>query len=458
MELTAGRSPCFKAPWRAWRIAPIGRMPSAPGGGVLRLRTGYCRGLGGKPLGPRAEAYRARRSAGDPVASMDDLKAGLVPVVLVDGRAVAAGWGSIDLPLTAGRHLVEVQSLHSRTWRAVDIQAGSRTDLDYVGVLGEVHRNFAIGRLHGALAANTGHTLGPRGRLNYRQYLPALAGHRRSAVLAVVAMLLCPLILVGAVRLGLLTAGGPVPEAAGFVFVFGIPVAALAGWALRVLWTYLRYNRLPPEAPLDTRPFTPSELAAPTVLDPEGETPALSPGSAGLLIEARFVKADLSSEELARQLPSGQARINGAQRKALDWLGELVPIRHRTAVPAPELVLDGARVAASWTRMWFEVAPGLHRLELSAPEAPLPVPGGSDDAAREVAAFEVAAGQIARIELVIDLTAVPDPERSILHRWDARIDRFGPRGAQPETPAPKVDLRGGLRRMWTNRYWEAPER
>lgn len=457
MELTAGRSPCFKAPWRAWRIAPIGAAPSAPGGGVLRLRTGYSRGLGGKPLGPRAEAYRARRLAGDPVASMDDLKASLVPVVLVDGRAVAAGWGSIDLPLPAGRHLVEVQSLHSRTWRAVDIQAGARTKLDYVGVLGEVHRDFASGELRGALAGNTGHTLGPRGRLRFHQYLPALAGHRRGVIVAMLAMLLCPLILVGAVRLGLLSGDGPVPQAAGFAFVFGIPVVAIAGWGLRVGWTYLRYNRLGPEAPLDTGPFTAPGLAAPTVLDPCGEAPALRPGSAGLLIEARFVKADLTSEELALQLPAGQARINGAQRKALDWLGELVPIRHRTAVPAPEIVLDGTRVAASWTRMWFEVAPGRHRVDVRTPEAPLPVLG-ADESAAEVAAFDVAAGQVARIELVVDVTAVPDPEQPLLHRWSTRIDRFGPQRAPSDTPAPKADLRGGLQRMWTNRYWEAPER
>ena len=458
MDLTAGRSPCFKPPWRAWRIAPIGAIPDAPGGGVLRLRVGYSKGLGTTPLGPRLEALQRRRQAGDPVASMDDLRASLVPVVVVDGRPVASGWGAIDLPLAATRHLVEVQSLHSRTWRAVDIEAGKTAKLDYVGVLGEAHRNYATGELRGILAGNTGHTLGPRGRLHYFQYLPALSRHRRSVIMAVLAMVLCPLLVYGGVRLGLLTAGGPVPEAAGFAFAFGIPAAALAGWGLRVLWTYMRCNRLQPEPPIPTRSFAPPGAIAPVVLDPFGSPPALGPGAAGLLVEARFVKGDLTSEELARQLPPRTDRADHRRRKALDWLGELAPIRHRAAVPPPEIRFDGSAVATSWTRMWCEVPPGRHRIEARTPGPPLPVPSGAAAPEARTVTVDLATGQAVRLELVVTVTAVPDPQEAVLHRWSCTIDRFEECEERSRPEAPKADVRGGLRRMWGNRYWEEPNR
>ncbi|MEV3939333.1 hypothetical protein AB0K52_25555 [Glycomyces sp. NPDC049804] len=458
MDLIAGRSPCFKPPWRAWRIAPLGAVPGASGGGTLRLRVGYSAGLGMKPLGPRMEAMQARRAAGDPVASLDDLKASLVPVVVVDGRPAAAGWGAIDLPLAEGRHLVEVQSLHSRTWRAVDIAAGKTTRLDYVGVLGEAHRAYATGDLRGVLAGNTGHTLGPRGRLNYFQYLPALSRHRRSVIVAILAMLLCPLVLVAGINLGVLTEHGPVGQAVGFAFLFGIPAAALACWGLRVAWTFLRYNRLRPEAPLPTRPFAPDGALAPVVLDPDGEPPALGHGGAGLLIEARFVKEDLSSEDLARQLDPGQKRIDHRQRKALDRLGELVPIRHRSPVPPPEVILDGTPVGASWTRMWLEVPPGRHLVQALTPASPLPVSTAAGPPETGRTDIEIGPGQVVRVELLVAVTAVPDPREPVLHGWSCRIVEFGPAAAPVRPQAPKADLRGGLRRMWTNRYWDEPVR
>jgi hypothetical protein len=166
----------------------------------------------------------------------------------------------------------------------------------------------------------------------------------------------------------------------------------------------------------------------------------------------------LTSEALARQLAPGRVRIDHRQRKALDKLGELVPIRHRTAVPPPEILLDGMPVDVSWTRMWLEVPPGRHALEVRTPASPLPVTTGPDAPETRSTGFEIAPGQMVRIELAVAVTAVPDPRDPVLHLWACRIDDFGPAAARPLPQAPKADVRGGMRRMWSNRYWEEPAR
>ena len=173
-----------------------------------------------------------------------------------------------------------------------------------------------------------------------------------------------------------------------------------------------------------------------------------------MVIDARFLKSDLSSRELALQLPGGQHRINRPQRKALDRIGELVPIRHRQAVPPPRIALDGRDIGTSWTRMWFEVAPGPHRIDVRTPESPLPVPGGGGETDRRVFTFDSQVGQVVRIGLVVSVTAVPDPDHATLHRWECRIDRLGPQPVRAGAEAPRADVRGGIRRDLTGRYWE----
>jgi hypothetical protein len=123
-------------------------------------------------------------------------------------------------------------------------------------------------------------------------------------------------------------------------------------------------------------------------------------------------------------------------------------------VPPPEILLDGVPLGAFWTRMWWEVPPGTHRLEARTPAAPFPVEGEARPPHTAASTFTVAAGQVARIDLAVTVTAVPDPLRPVLHLWDCRIDRFGPATDRATPEAPKADLRGGLRRAVTGRHWE----
>lgn len=629
MALIDGASPRFRAPRPGWQITPIGESADATSGhadsvaeqtdptygpaepslrragavsgradpisgrtipapdpalrrtiptgnvGILDLRVGYCRGPESKTVAEAAVAIDERERAGDPMATKGDLRSSLVPVVLVDGEPAAAGWGRIQLTLAAGRHLVEVQSQHSRTWRACEIETGRTTKLDYIGMLGDQHRAYGTGpdatstgdagapsgtarranrdfrpgaggssAVRGIHAGYTGHTLGPRGRLDFWQYLPANARGRRSFHLVLLAL------VIGVVLSLVLTSFG-VAVAVALLSGAAIWIVALVGWAVRVLWTFLQYNRGEPEAALKTpeallqvprsdprtefrsdprpelrldaqpgsRPALRSDegpgprsdadprTIRPAILDSAGPLPELGFGAAAILIDARFIKADLTSEELALQLPQGQSRINGPQRRALDDLGEVVPIRHRFAVPPPQIELGpavvggaaassvvetsvdtasgagpaaasasadppasalaradagvGTPVAATWTRMWIEVPPGSHCLTVRTPASPLPLHtsrGPADPPDSRSATVNLEAGQVARVDLTVSVTAVPDPAEPLLHRWLCRINRLGPAPTSDTPPAPKADVRGGLRRALTGRYWERPDR
>ncbi|KPC69243.1 hypothetical protein ADL26_19175, partial [Thermoactinomyces vulgaris] len=111
----------------------------------------------------------------------------------------------------------------------------------------------------------------------------------------------------------------------------------------------------------------------------------------------------------------------------------------------PEILLDGTPLGAHWTRMWFEVPPGSHRLEVRTPDAPLPVEGGAHPPHHASTVVDLAVGEAALIDLVVTVTAVPDPLRPVLHQWHCRIDRLGPQSQREAPEAPKADVRGGLR-------------
>lgn len=93
----------------------------------------------------------------------------------------------------------------------------------------------------------------------------------------------------------------------------------------------------------------------------------------------------------------------------------------------------------------LEVLPGTHRLEVRTPAAPLPVEGRTHLPHTAAAQINLDAGEVARIDLAVKATAVPDPLRPVLRLWHCRIDRPGPAAAHEAPAAPKTDVRGGLR-------------
>ncbi|THV42701.1 hypothetical protein [Glycomyces buryatensis] len=459
MDLTAGLSPVFKAPWAGWKLTELGERRASADAGKLSLRVGYCGITDSLRDSWGVEKSSARERAGDPIESKGDLRSSLVPVVVVDGEPVATGWGSLDLPLTPGRHLVEVQSQHSRAWRAVDIRSGRTAKLDYIGLLGDQHRSYATGQVRGGFAHLSGYTLGPRGRLDFWQYLAAnVRGRRvtrRFVPAAFCIVFVCgPLMAAGAIESEWIRTNIGIIALAAVAALFML-------WALRIVWTSLRYNRLEPEEPLDPRPFTHSGWVPLLVLDPSGPAPEPEPGRAAILIDARFIKTDLTSADLTRQFPAGKKVLYSWNCRQLDKVGEIVPVRHRFAVPPPEILLDGQALPASWTRIWLQLEPGRHRLEVRSPQSPLPVPTGEAAADSESFEFTAEEGGTVGIDATVEIKAVPDPTEPVLHEWRSSVARLQTGPTDPERgPAPNLDIAGDLVHMITKspqmRYREGP--
>ncbi|THV41878.1 hypothetical protein [Glycomyces buryatensis] len=415
----------------------------AAGCGYLDLRLGHGR-VGNVPQsGDLLENARRREAAVQAGNAFPEARyeASLVPEALVDGRSVASGWGRITVPLSPGRHLVEVQSRHSRAWRAVDIEAGRTAAFDYVGMKGNAHRSFAEDGPPFNMRHLTGYTIGPRGRLNYWQYLPSNAKEHPWAWMVMVGLFIgamIPVILLAGAGIDIRYGWGPAIILTGWVV---IPAITVSWWGVSVLWKFLRYNRCPPAPPLDTRPLSGPDRLAPLVLDEEGAVPAPAAGAAALVIDARFLKADIGSEDLARQLEPGQRQFTPRQERVLNQIGEVTPVTHRPVVPPPQIWIDGVEVAASWTRMWFELAPGEHHVKVQTPGSPLPVPGGEAPPQTLEAPLSIAHGQTELAELQVNVWAVPDPTEPILHRWACGIDYFGPERRRPKPARPRQRIR-----------------
>ena len=60
----------------------------------------------------------------------------LVPVMLVNGKPVASGWGQVAVALPAGVHLVEIYSGFSRTYRMVTVSRAETSAFDFVALPG----------------------------------------------------------------------------------------------------------------------------------------------------------------------------------------------------------------------------------------------------------------------------------------------------------------------------------
>lgn len=449
MDVTAGTSPVFRAPWPEWKLTELGDRPTPTNPGRLTLRIGYCLPVEGISVAEGIEDFSRRKHEGDPVvSSIGKMKSSLVPVVLVDGRAVATGWGSLDLRLSPGRHLVEVQSQHSRTWRAVEIRAGKTTRIDYVGMLGDQHITYATNQVRGAFAHAHGHTIGPRGRLDYWQFLPVNARRRRAGSLTMWGLLIGLLGFYTVISQDWMA--DPIRIGLG-AMLLSWPVIGFVILQLRTAWSSLRYNRLEAEDPLDSAHLGSHGSTRVSILDQKGPAPEPEAGEAALLIDARFIKADLGKLELAIQLPSGQGVINRKQRRRLHYLGEIVPVRHRFAVPPPEILLDGRPLAATWTRMWLQLSPGRHTLEVRTPQAPMPVPSGESSVDVQTIEFSASAGSTSGIDLTVLVKAVPDPTEPLLHEWSTSVARLcGGPTEELRGPAPRLDIVGAIKHSWSS--------
>ncbi|MEU5870292.1 hypothetical protein AB0A73_01875 [Glycomyces sp. NPDC047369] len=304
----------------------------------------------------------------------------LVPVVSVDGVPASWGWGTTELALPPGTHLVAVAAGHSRCYRQVDLAAGERLELDYAGVLGDTADRFALaGELRDPVSFKERRRPGPVGRY----YLLLLGGAAAAAVLTWT-VLASP---------GVLTAA----PAAAIAVGLGIGAAAV----IAALRKQVRLRRVAVAAP-------PAPGDAPAVLDAdEPQRTAPAPGWAGFGLHLRY-SLDKYPPEAVAALAGGTPNL--LQRWRTVRIGEPEAPACRPWVPAPEVLLDGEPLAAGWTRTWTQLAPGEHELVVRVPLHPSQIgPGTAVDlsGAEHRARFRAEAGETAMIVLHAEVAAVP---------------------------------------------------
>lgn len=328
----------------------------------------------------------------------------LVPVVSVDGVPASWGWGTTELTLPPGRHLIAVTSSHSRCYQMVELRRGERRELDYASILGATAHWYAeAGAQIRDLTAFGPRRSGPGGIGWY--HLITVGGLVLVAALTAAAIaspgttvdLLIPVAVWGAVAIGL-----------------GIGIAAIAASLVQ----QARARKVVTAPPPDDQ----GVAAAVRVLDadvPERLAPA--PGWAGLGLHLRF-ELEAHPEPALAALAGGR-KPNLMQRWRAIRIGEPEAPACRPWIPAPEVLIDGEPVAASWTRMWIQLAPGEHELVVRVAAAPSQVDAQTmlDLSGAEIRRrFRTAAGETLDLRLTADIAALAAHDRPRLAAFRAR--------------------------------------
>ncbi|WP_040790944.1 hypothetical protein [Nocardia paucivorans] len=336
------------APFRGWGARPHEASPfpvvagTRPGrvphehdstAAVLEVRTGHS--------SYHPHAWRLDISPARP----------LVPVVYVDGHPVSWGWGVTRVTVPAGMRLVAVGSSHSRCYRRVEARAGERITLRYSGVLGagaHAYRESDAQMYEGVW-------FGPR--------RPGVTGGRTTMVVWTLIAVVAGSTGLG-VAAGLL--GGSLAERIpiGGLLVYGSLAAGICGGSILTVGAFLDA----------LRPPRPEQASAPVrvgrpevrVLDcdtPEALTPA--PGWSALSLYLRYELAEHSREDLSVLAGRTDGRLSPLQWWRGMRIGESEPPDSRPWIPAPRVSIDGVPIDASWTRMWLQVPPGEHRVDIA---------------------------------------------------------------------------------------------
>lgn len=327
----------------------------------------------------------------------------LVPVVSVDGSPASWGWGTTELTLPPGRHLIAVTSSHSRCYQTVDLRRGERRELDYASILGATAHWYAeAGAQIRDLTAFGPRRPGPGGIGWY--HLITVGGLVLVAALTAVALtsadpiadLLIPAAVWGAVAIGL---------------GIGIGVIAVS------LVQQARARKVVTVPP-------PSDRTAATVRVLDADVPErLAPASgwAGLGLHLRF-ELDAHPEPALAALAGGR-KPNLMQRWRAIRIGEPEPPACRPWIPPPEVLLDGEPVPASWTRMWMQLAPGEHELvvRVAAPPSQIDARTMLDLSEAELRRrFRTTAGETLDLRFTADIAALAAHNRPQLAAVRAR--------------------------------------
>ncbi|MFG3340905.1 hypothetical protein [Glycomyces sp. NPDC048151] len=317
----------------------------------------------------------------------------LVPLLSVDGRPAAWGWGTVALDLPPGRHLIAVTSSHSRWYRVVHLNAGDEVGLDYASILGATAH---FHRLPGAWIRELT-SFGPR-RAARPVRIPLIATGAAvvAALAAVVASQTSASALVATAFWGAVAVG----------LGSGIAVSAAS------LARQARSRRVTVASPPDRSTLE--------ILDADGPRLAPAPGWAGLGLHLRFDLDQYPDEALAALC--GGIRPNLMQRWRTVRIGEPEAPACRPWIPVPEVTVDGVPLDASWTRMWTQLAPGEHELAVKVGPAPEQVDAGTlVEPAEFRTRFRTVAGENTELTVTADITAIPARDRPRLTEFRARL-------------------------------------
>lgn len=322
----------------------------------------------------------------------------LTPVVLADGVPASSGWGVTRLTLTPGTHLIAVTGGHSRCYKQVHLGRGDLRELDYRCVIGGNADEYREG--HGSMNLGTYLTTRARG-------LRGGSGVQR-ILLGTVA-----LALLLAFALSFLPSGGDLIA----IPLIGLPVLAGIGIAVYAIRQGLRK---PPTIVAEPPPHgAPHEFRV--LDDDEPEQVAPAPGWAALGLHLHFW-LDPHTPEALRVLARGKPGL--LQRWRVLRVGEPELPAWRPWVPAPEVTIDGRPVEADWARMWAQLPPGEHDLQISVPVPQRrfgPQTRLDLDRAEWRRRVFLTEGGTLDLDLLAHVTAVPHPDRPELAEYRVRL-------------------------------------
>ncbi len=348
----------------------------APGHGGIRVRSGWTRGNRfrryAENIGSRSarepdawKDFRAppwARHLDGPRAVIDTLTGAFrpfTPVLLIDGRPAATGFGEGTVTVPAGRRLVQLQSGASGPYRVVDVPEGGTVDLDAITTR---RRNLRC--MEGSPADSYADmALGPRGRVRIEDGLP----HRSffTGCAAGAALLILMLVFGGI---------GPMPDFDTRSAATLVPLAITVFTAMALRAIVESSRRSPPGEALG-----PEHTAGigHRVLDPaDTSAPEAAPGEAVLRVHAVY-RQERHGKNAGPGKPTGTGlKALATDKRALErrdnWraTGEPAPPKVRPWAAPPIIRIDGRELPAVWGLNEYRLSPGDHTVEVAVPPPP----------------------------------------------------------------------------------------
>lgn len=388
----AARIPVHTAP----RLGKLTRHTTEPGTATLLVHTGYSSYL----AGARRLDFRVARPS--------------VPVVYIDGYPVSWGWGVTRTVVSAGEHLVAVAGSHSRCYRVIHLKEGADATLYYSSVLGAGAHRFreADADLHEGVWLTTARP----GRSTTAERRIAMVVRAMVTSVAVVTLL--------GLTAGILASplGDRLPI--GALLAYGAAGSGVCGGLVLVAGAIVDAHRPSPALPEAAPPADPTRPDVHIVDYDASEPPNPAPGWSALSLHLRYELVAHTAAEWTAEMGEQKSRPNPIQWWRAIRIGEAEVPGARVWVPAPRVAIDGIAVPASWTRMWIQLAPGIHRVYTAADTPPTEVGDSTQvdlTAARHRHTIVAREGETHHLEYVAHIRALPCKDRQELASYHVKL-------------------------------------